>query len=72
VVKWAGLAAYVPTTIAITKALSKQLHKTFWAHKVWTVVAIVLVIAAFQFLVLGVGLGSGDSGMDTGPITTGP
>jgi hypothetical protein len=49
-----------------------QLRTLFWAHKIWTLVAILVLIGLVQFVFLGVGFGSGDSGIDGGPITTGP
>jgi hypothetical protein len=52
--------------------LSRRLGETLLAHKVWTVVAIIAVIALVQFLFLGIGLGSGDSGVDVGSISAAP
>jgi hypothetical protein len=49
-----------------------RLPKALWAHKAWTVIAILGVIAIIQLLFLGVGLGSSDSGIEIGPITTQP
>ena len=49
-----------------------QLSKAVSAHKVWTVIVALVVLAIIEFLFLGVGLGSSGSGIEIGPITTQP
>jgi hypothetical protein len=49
----------------------EAVRRTLRAHKVWTVVLVLLLIALVQF-VFGIGFGSGDSGIEGGQITTAP
>jgi hypothetical protein len=49
-----------------------QLRTLLSAHKIWALIAILVLIGLVQFVVLGIGFGSGDSGIDGGPITTAP
>jgi hypothetical protein len=50
----------------------EAVRRTLWGHKVWTIVAVLLLIALVQFVFLGIGFGSGDSGIEGRQITTAP